>query len=387
MSEYDYADKIGKPVLPIVTTEEISANLLPPPLLSIQSIDYIKRDIDAVIRLSRALTTAPRPKSLLDPLPAPPDVPTSPLVIINEQIKKSELGLKEQNDLVLELEQLLRNPEIVDEARGSLEILRRHNDLRHVIAPKIDLLLGAVLPNVSQSGTLEAERPQTFRNSIDIELVLVSAGEFQMGEDKGLDNERPVHQVQISPPFYLGKYPVTQAQWETVMGNNPSEFIGDQRRPVERVSWDDVQEFIRRLNKKEGLESYRLPTEAEWEYAARAGSTTKYCFGDDESQLAEYAWYDKNSAQETHPVGQLKPNAWDLYDMHGNVWEWVQDWYAEYTEASVTDPQGPSSGSSRIIHGSSWLHDARSCRSAVRGFAAPGNSINSLGVRVLRMVV
>ena len=143
-----------------------------------------------------------------------------------------------------------------------------------------------------------------------------------MGSDAGGSREQSAHRIEISQAFYLGKYEVTQAQWKDVMGKNPSGFKGD-NRPVEEVSWEDVQEFIRRLNAREQGVTYRLPTEAEWEYAARAGSTTAYSFGDDTLQLGEYAWYWENADGTTHPVGQLKPNAWGLYDMHGNVWEWV----------------------------------------------------------------
>ncbi len=202
------------------------------------------------------------------------------------------------------------------------------------------------------------------RNSLDVEFVLISEGEFLMGSADGENDERPVHKVRISQPFYLGKYEVTQAQWEAVMGNNPSHFKGsffkkgDPNRPVENVSWEEVQEFIRKLNAKEGGAHYRLPTEAEWEYTCRAGSTTAYCFGDDEELLGEYAWYGENAGIQTHPVGQLKPNAWGLYDMHGNVWEWVQDCYGEYPAEAVTDPQGPSSGSSRVKRGGGWSSTA-----------------------------
>jgi formylglycine-generating enzyme required for sulfatase activity len=163
-----------------------------------------------------------------------------------------------------------------------------------------------------------------------MEFVLIQAWTFQMGSNNGEPNEKPVHMVRISRPFYLGKYEVTQAQWEAVMGNNPSQFKGDPNSPVENVSWDDVQEFIKRLkrlNTRESGVKYRLPREAEWEYAAQAGTTTAYSFGNDPSQLGEYAWYGENANGETHPVGQKKPNPWGLYDMHGNVWEWVQDWY------------------------------------------------------------
>ncbi len=221
--------------------------------------------------------------------------------------------------------------------------------------------------------------------NVTIEFVQIPAGEFRMGStDLGAyKEEQPVHKVIISQPFYLGKTEVTQEQWRAVMGNNPSLFKGDDR-PVEQVSWDDVQEFIRRLNDKEGKAVYRLPTEAEWEYAARAGSTTAFSFGDDSSQLGEYAWYSENSGRETHPVGSRKANVWGLYDMHGNVWEWVQDWYGQYTPETITDPSGPESGSVRVCRGGGWVSDARLCRSASRNSGTPDLRGSNLGFRLLR---
>jgi formylglycine-generating enzyme required for sulfatase activity len=216
-------------------------------------------------------------------------------------------------------------------------------------------------------------------------FVLILAGEFLMGAtDGGDDDERPLHTVRISRPFYLGTYAVTQVQWEAVMGNNPSYCKGDPDRPVEMVSWEDVQEFIRRLHVRERSTNYRLPTEAEWEYAARADSETAYSFGNDRDQLGKYAWYNGNSRGETHPVGQLKPNAWGLYDVHGNVWEWVQDWYGEYPSEPVEDPQGPSSGSYRVCRGGNWNGSARTCRSAKRIIVATDHRYGFLGFRLLR---
>jgi formylglycine-generating enzyme required for sulfatase activity len=221
-------------------------------------------------------------------------------------------------------------------------------------------------------------------NSLGMTFALVPAGEFRMGSTDGYDDERPVHTVRLSQPFYLGIHAVTQGQWEAVMSNNPSRFTGDPNRPVEMVSWEDVQAFIGQLNAREGHALYRLPTEAEWEYAARAGSTTAYCFGDDPRRLGEYAWYDKNAGDQTHSVGQLQPNAWGLYDMHGNVWEWVQDWYGTNTAEPVTDLQGPAAGSRRVIRGGSWYSDAGLCRSAYRNYDAPGFRDVNLGFRLLR---
>jgi formylglycine-generating enzyme required for sulfatase activity len=185
-------------------------------------------------------------------------------------------------------------------------------------------------------------------------FTLIPAGTFQMGSDEpqAVSDEKPLHSVRISNAFYLGTTEVTQQQWKAIMGadTNRSNFKGDDL-PVETVSWNEVQEFIRKLNAKEGGEKYRLPTEAEWEYAARAGTTTAYSFGDEENQLGEYAWYDGNSGGKTHPVGRLKANDWGLHDMYGNVWEWAQDWYSDYTaattEAPAVDPKGSAEGAYR----------------------------------------
>lgn len=224
---------------------------------------------------------------------------------------------------------------------------------------------------------------KTLVNSIGMEFVLIPAGTFQMGSTTGNSDERPVHQVTISQPFYLGKYEVTQAQWQAIMGHIPSLFQGDPNLPVEQVWWDDVQKFIRQLNAKEGHTKYRLPTEAEWEYAARAGTITAYSFGDDAARLGEYAWYKGNSGEHTHPVGKLKPNPWGLYDIHGNVWEWVQDWYQRYQPEAVTDPQGPDRGTHRARRGCAWNNVAEVCRSTNR-YSSPGYRDDFLGFRLLR---
>jgi formylglycine-generating enzyme required for sulfatase activity len=224
-------------------------------------------------------------------------------------------------------------------------------------------------------------------NSLGMEFVLIPAGEFLMGSPDGDEeargNEKPQHRVTISRPFYLGKYEVTQAQWETVMGSNPSKFKG-QRNPVEQVSWKDVQKFIKKLNQKEGGNKYRLPTEAEWEYAARAGTTSTYSFGDDVAALGRYAWYHLNSGRVTHPVGQKEANGWGLYDMHGNVFEWVRDWYGEkyYSSSPATDPRGPSSGSYMVYRGGSEANNARNCRSAQRISRPPGFQNINVGFRL-----
>ena len=234
---------------------------------------------------------------------------------------------------------------------------------------------------------------KTYKNSIGMEFVLIPAGTFQMGCEppeagKCEPHEGPRHTVTISKPFYLGKYEVTQAEWQAVMGSNPSKFKGA-NRPVENVTWPDAQEFVKKLNAKEGHKRYRLPTEAEWEYAARAGSTTAYSFGDDAGQLGNYAWHKGNSGEETHPVGQKQPNAWGLHDMHGNVDEWVHDWYGEYEGAgAVTTPlrsgeedaTGPDSA--HVIRGGSWFHDAGRCRSTYRIWQYAEEGGNNIGLRL-----
>jgi formylglycine-generating enzyme required for sulfatase activity len=228
---------------------------------------------------------------------------------------------------------------------------------------------------------------KTYTNSIGMEFVRIPAGSFTMGADKNFedasDDETPQHRVTISKPFYLGKFEVTQAQWAAVMGINPSKFR-DWSNPVDNVSWDNVQVFIERLNLKERTNKYRLPTEAEWEYAARAGTTSQYSFGDGADSLGRHAWYDGNSEMKAHPVGQKKANPWGLHDMHGNVWEWVQDWHGEdyYAKSPASDPRGPSEGSFRVLRGGSWYFDAEGLRSANRFYLSPDYRIELNGFRL-----
>jgi formylglycine-generating enzyme required for sulfatase activity len=198
-------------------------------------------------------------------------------------------------------------------------------------------------------------------------------------------DEELQHAVTLTKDFWLGKYPVTQAQWQAVMGNNPSYFQGDAQRSVDTVSWNDCQRFLQKLN-AQGRGEFRLPTEAEWEYACRAGSTKAFCFGDNESQLAEYAWYKANSGNKTHPVGQKSPNAWGLHDMHGNLCEWCQDWYGTYSHDAVTDPTGASSGQFRVTRGGSFGDNPLGCRAANRCRLSPDSANNVYsGFRLLRI--
>ncbi|MBN1662226.1 MAG: formylglycine-generating enzyme family protein [Deltaproteobacteria bacterium] len=217
----------------------------------------------------------------------------------------------------------------------------------------------------------------TGEHMTSIEFCPVPAGKFMMGK------ENRKHQVVLSQGFQIGKYPVTQTQWEAVMGNNPSRYKGA-HRPVENVSWGDCQEFIHKINSFSRDKHFRLPTEAEWEYACRAGSKGLFFHGDDEERLSEYAWYYKNAGDQTHPVGQKKPNAWGIYDMLGNVWEWCQDWHGDFPTGEVIDPAGPESGSSKIGRGGSWNNLAKYCRIENRNYFNPEEKLDRLGFRLAR---
>lgn len=226
--------------------------------------------------------------------------------------------------------------------------------------------------------------------SAPLKLITVPAGAFMMGSEKGQNREKPVHRVVISREFYIGATEVTQAQYRAYMGVNPSVFRGDDL-PVDMVSWWDAMEFCRRLTASErekgNLPSglvYRLPTEAEWEYCCRAGSTTEFCFGDGDLQLSEYAWFHQNSDSKTHPVATKKPNAWGIYDMHGNVAEWCLDWYSkQYSSEEQTDPQGEGQYLGRVYRGGAWSQDSLACRSANRTTSVPTSVAAHLGFRIV----
>ncbi|MBP7429727.1 MAG: formylglycine-generating enzyme family protein [Candidatus Hydrogenedentes bacterium] len=225
--------------------------------------------------------------------------------------------------------------------------------------------------------------------NVPLEMVWIPAGTFLMGrwypdEQDSVSDEAPQHQVTLSQGFWMGKYEVTQTQWEAVMGSNPAYFSGA-NRPVEWVSWNEVQSFITALNSLTG-ETFRLPTEAEWEYACRGGRKTRFYWGDDPTytQIGNYAWYGSNSGGRTHDVGTKLPNGFDLYDMSGNVWEWCQDWYDAYSSGSVTDPTGPASGPHRVGRGGGWSSDGAYCRSAYRSSFDPSGTGDYIGFRLSR---
>ncbi len=261
---------------------------------------------------------------------------------------------------------------------------------------------------------------KTITNTIGMRLTLIPAGTLLMGspdDEKDADNdEKPQHSVRITRPFYLGVHEVTQAQYQAVMGKNPSYFSATgggkdkvagrstDQYPVESVSWLDAVTYCNRLSEKEGLKpfyeisgetvraadwkgpGYRLPTEAEWEYACRAGARTRYSFGEDAAGLGEHAWYDGNSGASSHLVGERRGNAFGVFDMHGNVWEWCWDRYGDYkSDALMDDPTGPLDGSDRVRRGGSWYIAAECCRAAYRSRLAPTVTNRYLGLRLARV--
>ena len=219
----------------------------------------------------------------------------------------------------------------------------------------------------------------TNNEDISIEMIYVKGCTFQMGSNLG-DDEKPVHSVTVSD-FYMGKYEVTQDQWKAIMGDNPSKFKGD-NLPVEQVRWNDVQEFINKLNTKTG-KSYRLPTEAEWEYAARGGDKSNGYKYSGSNTLGDVAWYDGNSNNTTHAVGSKQPNELGIYDMSGNVWDWCSDRYGKYSSNAQSNPTGPSSGSLRVFRGGSWNGFAQVCRTADRCGYYPGDHHGNIGFRLV----
>jgi formylglycine-generating enzyme required for sulfatase activity len=245
------------------------------------------------------------------------------------------------------------------------------------------LLVGLVF--ITMACKYEKPEPQhgnLITNSIGMKLVYVPAGDFNMGsppEEKGRQDDELLHKARITCPFRIGMTEVTQVQWQTVMGTNPSNFVGDDL-PVEKVSWKNAVAFCKKLSETEG-KTYRLPTEAEWEYACRAGVTDPIA---GTGQIDDMAWYDENSKEQSHSVATKTPNAWGIFDMHGNASEWCSDYYSsDYPEADVTDPIGPSEGKYRVIRGGSWGYFEPSCRCAARSSAPTSYQLKQTGFRVV----
>lgn len=234
----------------------------------------------------------------------------------------------------------------------------------------INVILGANMSD--QKETLKA-------NGISFNMLPVGHGTFTLGAPD--DDENPVHEVTLSHDFYMCETEVTQALWTAVMGSNPSYFKGD-NLPVDKVSWEDCQAFIKKLNSLTG-KNFRLPTEAEWEYCARGGDKSKGSLYSGGNDLDQVAWYSANSGNKPHPVATKKPNELGLYDMCGNVWEWCQDWYGPYSSDSQTDPTGPESAFYRIRRGGSWCNSADDCRVSARDYNIPEFRISYLGLRLV----
>ena len=243
---------------------------------------------------------------------------------------------------------------------------------------------------------VEATQSIDLGGGVKLTMVLIPAGEFTMGSPPGEPkrrNDERQHLVRISKPFWLSKQEATQEQWQAVVGTNPSHFTGDGRRPVEKVFWEDCQAFLRELHARVGGERFVLPTEAQWEYACRAGTSTPFHFGrtrsaDTQANYGGYEPYEGGAKGKylntTTPVGSFPANAWGLHDMHGNVWEWCQDFYGDYAAGAQTNPTGPNTGGARVLRGGSFYSSTGRCRSAARDRNHPDSGFYYFGFRVAR---
>ena len=307
-------------------------------------------------------------------------------IITNVQVRQEGLSIIITYDMVGELQGTdeIRVDYSTDGGRNYIPIADAEGDVGKNVKPGTGREISFM---TSDTFVGESSKFKVYSGRIaPAGMVYIPGGTFDMGcgswtsDCKG--GEKPVHTVTVSS-FYMGVTEVTQAQWEAVMGTNPSNFKGDDL-PVENVSWNDIQDFLKRLNSQTG-ENYRLPTEAEWEYAARSGGKKEKYAGTN-SNLDDYAWYGNNSGSKTHPVGQKKPNSLGLYDMSGNVWEWCSDWYDGnyYTTSPDKDPKGAYSGSGRVLRGGSWSGHVSICRSSNRDWNVPGGRFNYYGFRFAR---
>ena len=242
------------------------------------------------------------------------------------------------------------------------------------------MLVVALVASCKKDDSVNPSKLTITVEGVSFKMIKVEGGTFQMGSENGYDWEKPVHSVTLSG-YYIGETEVTQEMWQAVMGSNPSEFKGD-NLPVERVSWDDCQKFISKLNQKTGRR-FALPTEAQWEFAARGGNKSQGYKYSGSNNIHDVAWYWDNSSEQTHPVGTKMANELGLYDMSGNVEEWCADWYDDYSSSSQTDPVGPSTGSYRVLRGGSWGSYASYCRSSNRHFSNPAGRNYYYGFRLV----
>ncbi|MDB9507977.1 SUMF1/EgtB/PvdO family nonheme iron enzyme [Microcystis aeruginosa CS-338/01] len=305
--------------------------------------------------------------------------------------------LENDKQILAKLEEFALDEEKIKEYEESIRYWGSHTKLKALMAygheksaanSKFSLAEVNVDKLLQVSPKIIRQTETVILPNFNLEMVDIPAGKFNMGSD---ENEKPIHQV-IVPAFQIGKYPITQAQYQAVMGNNPSRFSGNPQNPVESVTWFNAQAFCEKLSQLTG-KNYRLPTEAEWEYACRAGTKTRFSFGDDKEQLGDYAWFDGNSNNTTHPVGEKRPNPWGIYDMHGNVWEWCAD---QHHENYVNKPDNIKKNgslawldsditnqSSIIRRGGLWYRDPLACSSAYRGRSVAAIRNNDLGFRVV----
>ncbi len=269
---------------------------------------------------------------------------------------------------------------------------------RRALPPALALALLLIPAPLARSDSIEP----AYEVLAGIRMATIPGGSFQMGTadtgDEWLAQSRPVRPVSVDS-FQLSVTEITQEQFQRVMGRNPSLMRGDSTRPVDQVSWIDAVEFCNKLSELAGLHpcysplsrechfpagGFRLPTEAEWEFACRAGTTTKYYFGDSEQDLGHAGWYRDNSRGSTHPVAGLRPNRFGLFDMHGNVWEWCNDWFGDYGDRDTLNPRGPNRSHSKVVRGGAWHYAANGCTSAYRHRAQPEFRLSFVGFRVAR---
>jgi formylglycine-generating enzyme required for sulfatase activity len=336
---------------------------------------------DAVERVSETISGAPdplRPAHELNPqVPAAVSAVLQQAAALNQ--KERPASATAMREALRQARQTVSDPAIIVHPAPPQEPPRPvPEEPETIVRPQEQIIIPAPQQPARRAFTEE------LGNGVSLEMIFIPKGTFQMGSPKGqgYDSEWPQHPVTVSS-FFIGQYPVTQSQWQAVMGNNPSRFKGE-NNPVEQVSWEEAVNFCQKLSQQTG-KAYRLPSEAEWEYAARAGTTTQYSFGDDEGLLEQYAWYNKNSQNRSHPVGERKPNDWGLYDLHGNVWEWCQDkWHQNYEDAPGDGRVWEDGGSDhRLLRGGSWGSFGFGCRSANRFNLAPGDRIIYFGFRVV----
>jgi len=364
--------------------------------------DFVRIEIEAALQRDiRVIPVLVRDATM----PGPDELPET----IKDLAFRNAVQVRAGRDLRVDIRRLIRDLEAVprqtprQSEASSAEVSSREPPPTRALSSRPPLPSGEIPRPPAKTVTPPARSPlptagQVITNYIGMKMVLIPAGEFMMGspdsDPDARDNEKPQHLVRITRPFYLGVYPVTQAEYRRVMDINPGRFqerLGDANRPVEMVSWKHAQELCRKLSALPKEEAaghvYRLPTEAEWEYSCRAGSTTRYSFGDSAESLGDYAWWHQKSDEGTHPVGEKRPNAWGLHDMHGNVWERCADWYGSdyYTQSPPSDPNGPPSGVTRVLRGGAFFSvDPGLFRCACRRDLLPRYRDLDIGIRVAR---